>query len=113
MARRHSLEEIVSLSADLLVPAATVFRTIKTQPELDRYENDAEHSFLLATLACALGAEVEPSLELGLVSQYALVHDLVEVYAGDTTIWASAERHASKAEREAKALEVIERRFGG
>jgi 5'-deoxynucleotidase YfbR-like HD superfamily hydrolase len=54
----------------------------------------------------------EPTLDLGKVSQYALVHDLVEAYAGDTTVWASVEEHASKVEREEKALKLIEERFG-
>jgi 5'-deoxynucleotidase YfbR-like HD superfamily hydrolase len=102
----------VALARELLIPAATTFRTIKVQPELDRFENDAEHSFLLATLGCALARELDSSLDLGKVSHYALVHDLVEVHAGDTTIWSSAEKLASKAAREADALGVIERRFG-
>jgi 5'-deoxynucleotidase YfbR-like HD superfamily hydrolase len=105
-------KDALSLTADLLIPAATVFRTTKVQPGLDRFENDAEHSFLLATLGCAIAQQMDSILDLGKVSQYALVHDLVEVYAGDTTIWASAEEHAGKAEREEKALQLIEERFG-
>ncbi len=112
MAKLLSAEDTISLMAGLLIPAATVFRTIKLQPDLGRFENDAEHSFLLATLGCALVQHFDSTLDLGKVSQYALVHDLVEVYAGDTTIWASAEKHASKAEREEEALHMIESRFG-
>jgi putative hydrolase of HD superfamily len=107
-----SAEDTISLTANLLIPAATVFRTTKVQPELDRYENDAEHGFLLATLGCAVAQQMSPALDLGKVSQYALVHDLVEAYAGDTTIWASLEEHASKEKREEEALELIEERFG-
>lgn len=102
-------QDTLALISELLVPAATTFRTIKLQPELDRFENDAEHSFLLAALGCALAREHD--LDLGKISQYALVHDLVEVHAGDTTIWASAEHLASKEKREAEALKVIRRRF--
>jgi 5'-deoxynucleotidase YfbR-like HD superfamily hydrolase len=100
------------LTAELLIPSATVFRTTKVQPKLDRFENDAEHSFLLATLGCAIAEQMNSTLDLGRVSQYALIHDLVEAYAGDTTIWASDEEHASKVEREAAALKLIEKRFG-
>jgi 5'-deoxynucleotidase YfbR-like HD superfamily hydrolase len=89
-----------------------VFRTIKLEPDSDRFENDAEHSFLLATLGCAIAQTLDPALDLGKVSQYALVHDLVEVYAGDTTIWASDDMHASKAEREEQAMRTIHDRFG-
>jgi 5'-deoxynucleotidase YfbR-like HD superfamily hydrolase len=107
-----SADDTLSLMAQLLIPSATVFRTTKVQPELDRFENDAEHSFLLATLGCAIAQQMSPHLDLGKVSQYALVHDLVEAYAGDTTVWASAEEHAGKAEREEEALKRIEKRFG-
>jgi len=107
-----SAQDTLALTANLLIPSATVFRTTKVQPELDRFENDAEHSFLLATLGCAIAQQIDSALDLGKVSQYALVHDLVEVYAGDTTIWASVEEHASKAEREDEALQLIEERFG-
>lgn len=112
MSQPSSAEAVIALTSELLLPAATVFRTTKVQPHLDRFENDAEHSFLLATLGCALAQQMEPALDLGKISQYALVHDLVEVYAGDTTIWASSEEHASKARREEEALRHIEQRFG-
>jgi len=107
-----SAEDTISLLANLLIPSATVFRTTKVQPELDRFENDAEHGFLLATLGCAIAQQMGPQLNLGKISQYALVHDLVEAYAGDTTIWAPAEAHATKEKREEEALELIEERFG-
>lgn len=107
-----SAEDTIHLASNLLVPSATVFRTVKVQPELDRFENDAEHSFLLATLGCAIAQQLNTTLDLGKVSQYALVHDLVEVYAGDTTIWATVEEHASKTRREEAALKQIEKQFG-
>lgn len=105
-------QAVIQLASDLLVPAATVFRTIKLEPDSDRYENDAEHSFLLATLGCAIARHVDEGLDAGKISQYALVHDLVEVYAGDTTIWAPDAEHDTKAAREAAALGVIEEKFG-
>lgn len=112
MSKLSLTNEVISLFSELLVPAATTFRTIKLQPDLDRFENDAEHSFLLATLGCALAQQLNTALDLGKISQYALVHDLVEVYAGDTSVWDSTEKHASKAEREARALDTILQRFG-
>lgn len=98
---------------ELLIPMAAIDRTIKMPFDLARWENDAEHSYFLATLGCALGRELDPELDLGLVSQYALVHDLVEVYAGDTPVWAPAAELAAKPAREAWALARIRRRFGG
>ena len=111
MTRKLSARDTIELVSGLFIPAAAVFRTTKVQPELDRFENDAEHSFLLATIGCAIAQHIDPSLELGKISQYALVHDLVEVYAGDTTIWAPAEHQASKEERERAALQTIQAKF--
>jgi len=107
-----SADDTLSLMAQLLIPSVTVFRTTKVQPELDRFENDGEHSYLLATLGCAIAQQMSPHLDLGKISQYALVHDLVEAYAGDTTIWAPAEQHANKNEREEESLNRIEKCFG-
>lgn len=46
-------------------------------------ESDTDHTVMLGLIACALAAR-EHHLNVGLVAQFALVHDLVEVYAGDT-----------------------------
>ena len=48
------------------------------------YENDAEHSWHLAMMAIALERYAVRPVNLGRVLKMALVHDLVEVYAGDT-----------------------------
>lgn len=49
-----------------------------------------------------------PELDTALVLQYALAHDLVEVYADDTYIYGSEQDLASKQQREADALQRIE-----
>jgi len=66
-------------------------------------ETDSEHSYNLALTAWYLAAYF-PKLDLNLVIRLALVHDLVEVHAGDTYIYADAKTLATKHEREAKAL---------
>ena len=71
------------------------------------YENDTEHSYNLAMTAWFL-AEYFPELDKSLVIKYALVHDLVEVHAGDTYVYADPEEIASKADRETKALKQLE-----
>lgn len=106
-----STEQLLLLMRGLILPMTAVERTIKL-PAFGRWENDADHSFQLAILGCAVGIQFK-ELDLGKVCQYALVHDMVEVLAGDTTIWADADRHASKAAREADALRKIEQLFGG
>lgn len=46
-------------------------------------ENDAEHSYMLALVAPELAAALEIPLDIGLVSQFAIVHDLIELKTGD------------------------------
>lgn len=75
----------------------------------DKYiaENDTEHSYNLAMTAWFL-ASYFPELNPNRVIRYALVHDLVEIHAGDTYIYADAATLASKSKREAAALEQLE-----
>jgi putative hydrolase of HD superfamily len=65
-------------------------------------ENDTEHSYNLAMTAWFL-SKWFPELDKNLLIQYAMVHDLVEVHAGDTFIYGSEEELASKEAREAEA----------
>jgi 5'-deoxynucleotidase YfbR-like HD superfamily hydrolase len=61
---------------------ASIERAPRYTPE--RHENDAEHSFMLSLIAPELASQLQPELEPGLVAQFAVVHDLVELEAGDT-----------------------------
>lgn len=70
------------------------------------YENDTEHSYNLALTAWFLAPHF-PELDRDLIIRLALVHDLVELHAGDTYIYGSAEELATKAEREAAALKQL------
>lgn len=49
-----------------------------------RYENDAEHSWHLAIMAFLLAEHVEEEVDLLKVIKMVLMHDLVEIDAGDT-----------------------------
>ena len=49
-----------------------------------RKENDAEHSWHLAMMALILEEYAAEKVDIERVLKIALVHDLVEVYAGDT-----------------------------
>lgn len=71
-------------------------------------ENDAEHSWSLAVAACALAPQIDPSLDVGKIAQYATVHDLVEVYAGDVSIYdINPDQHDNKEDNEAQAMEKL------
>jgi 5'-deoxynucleotidase YfbR-like HD superfamily hydrolase len=69
-------------------------------------ESDTDHTVMLALVAAELAP---PHLDRGLVLAYALVHDLVEAYAGDTPtlVALDADGRAAKAAREADALNRI------
>lgn len=84
-----------------------VKRTLCDHPN-GRAENDAEHSFMLALIATSLAEEYFPELDSGLVSKYAVIHDLVEAYVDDTpTHEISEDELASKAKRETKGLKKL------
>ena len=75
-------------------------------PELGRFENDSEHSYNLAMAAWLIIAKDKLPLDTNLVIKYALVHDLVEVYAGDASAL-SDEETRDKAAKEAAALQRL------
>lgn len=73
-------------------------------------ENDTEHSYNLAMTGWYL-SNWFPELDKNLVIKYGLVHDLVEVHAGDTYIYASAKELDSKQDREEKALKKLKKEW--
>lgn len=72
---------------------------------IDRRENDAEHSFSIATMAIAFH-NLAPSADLGKTVQMLLVHDLVEIYAGDTFAY-DIKGNETKAARERAAADKL------
>lgn len=71
-----------------------------------RKENDAEHSWHLALAAVLLKEHMEEEVDLEKVMIMVLIHDLVEIDAGDTYAYDTAGA-ATKREREVKAAERI------
>jgi len=76
-----------------------------------RWENDAEHSWSVAMLACSLAHEIDPTLDVGKICQFAVAHDVVEVYANDTSAFASEAELATKDQREEQAMLTIAEEF--
>lgn len=85
-------------------------KTIERQTLLidaSRQENDAEHSWHLALMALVLGEYAAGDrLDLLRVVRMVLVHDLVEIDAGDTYCYDTA-GYADKNERETAAADRI------
>ena len=72
----------------------------------DRKENDAEHSWHLAILAFMLEEYAAEAIDTLKVIKMVLLHDVVEIDAGDTYLY-DEEGYKSKAEREEKAAQRI------
>lgn len=85
-------------------------KTIFRQSRLigsERYENDAEHTWHLALMAIVLYEHAEPPQpDLRKVLGMLLVHDIVEIDAGDTFAYDEAGM-VTKAEREKKAADRL------
>jgi 5'-deoxynucleotidase YfbR-like HD superfamily hydrolase len=106
-----SVDDLKRLVTGVVFPFYRIERDIPIPFTAGRQENDAEHSWSLAFIACALAPEIDPGLDIGLVCQFATVHDLVELYAGDTSNFASEAKKAGKADREHKALERLTKEY--
>ncbi|QHT63719.1 HD domain-containing protein [Paenibacillus lycopersici] len=84
-------------------------KTIQRQARImhgDRFENDAEHSWHLAMMALILRQEANAEIDLLKVVKMLLVHDIVEIDAGDTFAY-DTKGHEDKDERERRAANRI------
>jgi putative hydrolases of HD superfamily len=71
-----------------------------------REENDAEHSWHIAVMAALLSEYAQPGTDISRTIKMVLVHDLVEIDAGDTFCYDDA-GNIDKPEREKKAAQRI------
>lgn len=72
----------------------------------ERKENDAEHSWHLAVMAVLLREHMKEEVDVAKVMTMVLIHDLVEIDAGDTYAYDEAGA-GTKREREVKAADRI------
>lgn len=72
----------------------------------NRKENDAEHSWHIAIMALLLKEYAEEEVDVLKVITMVLIHDLVEIDAGDTYAY-DEEGHKTKQERELRAADRI------
>ncbi len=71
-----------------------------------RRENDAEHSWHIAVMAMLFSEYASEPVDIGRVVQMCVVHDLVEIYAGDTFAYDAA-GNSTKARREEEAADKL------
>jgi putative hydrolases of HD superfamily len=74
---------------------------------LDRRENSAEHSWHIALMALALAEHAPAGTDIGRVMAMLLVHDLVEIDAGDLFVYADQAKQASQEHAERAAADRI------
>ena len=67
--------------------------------ESGRRENDAEHAWHVALMALVLAEYAPAEIDIGRVVAMLLVHDVVEIDAGDTFVYDTAARGAESRER--------------
>jgi putative hydrolase of HD superfamily len=72
-----------------------------------RRENSAEHSWHLAVMAVTLAEHAPPGTDIGRVTAMVLLHDLVEIDAGDLFVYADEAQQARQEEAERAAADRI------
>ncbi len=72
----------------------------------NRNENDAEHSWHLAMMAMVLAEHANEPIDLLKVMKMVMIHDIVEIDAGDIFIYDSTKNHTNT-EEELKAAKRI------
>jgi putative hydrolases of HD superfamily len=72
-----------------------------------RRENSAEHSWHVASMAVTLAEHAPPGTDIGRVTAMLLVHDLVEIDAGDLFAYADDEQQARQEAAERAAADRI------
>ncbi|MFJ6699976.1 HD family hydrolase [Streptomyces sp. NPDC091272] len=74
---------------------------------VERRENDAEHSWHLAMMVALLAEYSDEPIDVGHTVQLVLVHDLVEIYAGDTPLYDGVAEADQQGREQAAADELF------
>jgi putative hydrolase of HD superfamily len=73
----------------------------------DRNENDAEHSWHLALMAIVLAEHSNEAIDILKVIKMVLIHDIVEIDAGDTFIYDTQKNHSNTDEERLAANRIF------
>lgn len=73
----------------------------------DRHENDAEHSWHLAMMAIILAEYSNEKIDILKVLKMVLIHDIVEIDAGDTFLFDKHKNHTNTEEELAAAKRIF------
>ncbi len=95
----------------LLKKFNSIYRDLESLHTTRQRDNDIEHSYRVAMLCWMLIDEYHFKLDINKVIRYALLHDLPEVYAGDTSIYASQTKKTKAKTNETKAIKTLIKKF--
>jgi putative hydrolase of HD superfamily len=86
----------------------SVLRRTRVKSADKRLENSAEHSWHVALMAVLMEEHANEPVDIARVVKMLLLHDVVEIDAGDTFVYDTA----ASAEQEEKELKAAQRLFG-
>jgi putative hydrolases of HD superfamily len=87
----------------------SVYRQSLVKSDNNRFENSAEHSWHICMIAHVLREYVDEPVDVDRVVRMLLIHDIVEIDAGDTFAFSQA---PDLAQQRGKELKAVERIFG-
>lgn len=102
--RNEDVNKILKFTAEIDKMTSVLRRTMLI--DKSRRENDAEHSWHIAVMAILFEKFAPTGTDISRAVKMCVVHDLVEIYAGDTFAY-DINGNKSKAEREAKAADKL------
>lgn len=94
---------------DFLLEIDRLKQVTRASPIADgsRKENSGEHSWHLAVFALVLADQAEPGVSIDRVIRMLLIHDIVEIDAGDVPIHTAAAGSSAQAHAEAQAADRL------
>lgn len=100
-----SLADRIRAQLTFLAEADRMKTILRASPlaAADRRENDAEHSWHLALMVLVLAEYAPEPVDVGRTLALVVVHDLVEVYAGDSPVFGDEARRDQVAREQAAA----------
>jgi putative hydrolase of HD superfamily len=84
-----------------------VYRQTTVKEDKDRHENSAEHSWHITLTAQLLQGYAEQPIDIGRVVKMLLIHDIIEIDAGDLFAFAESKDHEQQALKEQKAAQRL------
>lgn len=74
---------------------------------IERKESVAEHTWMMSLLSIVLAKEIKTKIDFEKVLKMVIVHDLVEVFAGDVPAFEKSERATNKQANESAAMDRL------